>query len=101
MSTLDKKTIAKLTKLSRIDCTDQEQDALLNDLKKIIDYIEQLQEVNTDNVSPCNHVLADIVNVMREDIAGPTLPRDEFIANAPSHIGGLIRVPPILKNNNS
>lgn len=99
MVKLDKKAIAKLTKLSRIACTSEEEDAILQDLQQILVYFEQLEKINTENVPPCNHVLADIVNVTRDDIVGPTLSREAFLNNAPSHIGGMIRVPPVLKNS--
>ena len=97
MSQLDKETIQQLTRLCRIDCTEEEQDSLLKDLKKILSFIEQLQEVNTDDIPPCNHVLQEISNVFREDSVGQTLNRDVFLANAPSHIGGMIRVPPVIQ----
>jgi aspartyl-tRNA(Asn)/glutamyl-tRNA(Gln) amidotransferase subunit C len=97
MADLNRDTIKYLTRLCRIDCTEEEQTALLNDLKKILDYIEQLQQINTDNIAPCNHVLEDMYNVMREDEVGPVLDRDVFLANAPSHVGGMIRVPRIMK----
>ena len=99
MSKIDKEMIKKLTKLSRIDCTPEEQDALLNDLKEILVYFEQLQEVDTNNIPPCNQVLEDMVNVMRDDVVRTTMPREVFLANAPSQVGGMIRVPPVLKNN--
>lgn len=97
MENLNKETIKSLIRLSRIDCSEEEQTALLEDLKKIIAYIEQLQEVDTENVPPCNHVLEGMSNVMRDDIIGATLPRDVFLSNAPSQIGGMIRVPPVIK----
>lgn len=99
MTTLDKETIKKLTQLCRIDCTEEEQDSLLEDLRKILDYIEQLQEINTENVPPCNHVLEGMANVMRKDFVGQLLDRETFLANAPAHIGGLIRVPIVIKQN--
>ena len=99
MAKLDKQTIKKLTKLSRIQCTEAEEEALLDNLQSILQYMEQLQEIDTENVKPCNHVLEDVVNVVREDKIGETLPRDVFLANAPSHIGGMIRVPTIIKQN--
>lgn len=99
MVQIDKETIKKLSKLSRIDCTPEEQEALFVNLQGILAYFEQLQEVDTENVAPCNHVLEDIVNVMREDVVGSTMPRELFLANAPSQVGGMIRVPPILKAN--
>lgn len=97
MANLDKETIKKLTRLCRIDCTEEEQDALLIDLKKILEYIEQLQEIDTENVPPCNQVLDNMANVTREDVVGQTLDRDFFLANAPSHTAGMVRVPPVMK----
>lgn len=99
MVKLDKETIKQLTRLCRIDCTEEEQEALLKDLKKILDYFELLEQVDTEDVPPCNHVLENMTNVMREDIIGQVLDREVFLANAPSHIGGMIRVPPVIKQN--
>jgi aspartyl-tRNA(Asn)/glutamyl-tRNA(Gln) amidotransferase subunit C len=97
MTKLDQETIKQLTKLSRIKCSQKEQESLLQDLQRILNYVEQLRELDTQNVPPCNHVLAHIVNVMRDDTVGTTLSREAFLADAPAHIGGLIRVPPVLK----
>jgi aspartyl-tRNA(Asn)/glutamyl-tRNA(Gln) amidotransferase subunit C len=99
MANLDKKTIRSLIQLSRIDCSEEEQEALLKDLAKILAYIDQLNEIDTDNVAVCNHVLEGVANVMRDDEIGSTMPRDVFLANAPSQVGGMIRVPPILKSS--
>ncbi len=99
MAKLDKETILKLTRLCRIDCTAEEQEALLKDLKLILDYFEQLEEIDTENVPPCNHVLENMANVMREDEVGEVLDREAFLANAPSHIGGMVRVPPVMKQS--
>lgn len=99
MAKFDKETVKNLMLLSRIECTDAQQDALLNDLKKVIEYFEQLNEINTENVPPCDHVLADIYNVTREDVVGEILPREDFLSNAPAQIGGMIKVPTIIKQN--
>lgn len=99
MAELDKKTIKNLTALSRIDCTEEEEAFLLNDLKSILDYVNLLDEIDTRDIPPCNHVLDDIRNVEREDIPGQTMPRKDFLDNAPSHVGGLVKVPPVLKQN--
>ncbi len=97
MAQIEKKTIKKLTQLCRIDCTEDEQESLFKDLEKILAYIEQLQEVNTDDVAPCYQVLEEVTNVYRDDVVGQVLNRDAFLANAPSHIAGMIRVPPVIK----
>jgi aspartyl-tRNA(Asn)/glutamyl-tRNA(Gln) amidotransferase subunit C len=99
MADVDKKTIKSLTQLSRIECSEEEQEALLKDLKKILHYVELMNEVDTTHVPPCNHVMKDIANVMREDIVQEVLPRETFLANAPSQVGGMIRVPPVIKQS--
>jgi aspartyl-tRNA(Asn)/glutamyl-tRNA(Gln) amidotransferase subunit C len=97
MAKLDKENIKTLSKLCRIKCNEEEQAALLENMQKILAYVEQLQEINTENVKPLNHVLVDVANVMREDVVGETLPREVFLKNAPDKISGLIRVPPVIK----
>jgi aspartyl-tRNA(Asn)/glutamyl-tRNA(Gln) amidotransferase subunit C len=97
MAQLDKKMIKYLTQLSRIECTEEEQESLLNDMQKILNYIEQLDEIDTKDVAPCNHVLEDIINVQREDEVGDTMPREIFLSNAPAHVSGLIRVPTVIR----
>jgi aspartyl-tRNA(Asn)/glutamyl-tRNA(Gln) amidotransferase subunit C len=94
---LDKKTIKMLTQLSRIHCSEEEEEALLKDLQKILTYVEQLNEIDTSNVPPCNQVIPGMANRMREDVVGEKLPRERFLENAPQQIGGLIRVPTVLK----
>lgn len=104
MSKLSKETIQHLTQLCKIECTEEEKEAILIDLQNILNYFDEMNEIDTENVAPCNIVLYDheiteeeSESVMREDEIGELLPREDFLENAPSHIGGLVRVPPILK----
>ena len=94
MVQIDKNTIKSLTQLSRIHCGEDEQEKLLHDLQNILSYIEQLEEVSTENVPPCHHVLGEVSNVMREDVVGETMPRELFLANTTSK-GGLVLIPPV------
>jgi len=88
---------SRLTKLCRISLSEEEKEKFLKSLSQILEYISQLQDVPTEGVAPCDTVLATLTNVLREDIPGELLPRDLFLANAPSHVGGMIRVPSVLK----
>lgn len=97
MSKLDRNTIDELMQLCRIGFTEEEQESLMKDLKKILDYVEQLQEIDTENIPPCNNVLEGMANIMREDVVGEVMSREVFLANAPSQIAGMIKVPPVLK----
>lgn len=99
MSQLTPDTLKKLTELSRIDCSPEEQASLLHDLDSIIGYMTLLNELDTSDVPPCNYVIPHESNVTREDVIGESLSRAKFLENAPSHTGGMIRVPPVLKPN--
>jgi aspartyl-tRNA(Asn)/glutamyl-tRNA(Gln) amidotransferase subunit C len=96
---LNKETIKKLTQLCRIDCTEEEENLLLIDLENILNYIDQLDQIDTSNVLPLDYVLEDVVNVMREDEVGVLLKRETFLENAPSHVAGMIRVPQVIKQS--
>ena len=90
--------IDNLSKLSRIQCDENEKEDLLKNLNNIIRYMDSLNEIDTSDVKPSSHVLESIYNVFREDEIEETLSRDLFLANAPAHIAGMIRVPIVLKN---
>ena len=98
MTKLNKETIQQLTRLCRIHCEEAEQESMLQELAKIVIYIEQLSEVNTENVAPCVQVVEGITNAFREDIVGDVLDRQTFLANAPAkaQVGGMIKVPPVM-----
>ncbi|MDF2550128.1 MAG: gatC [Chlamydiales bacterium] len=99
MGQLNKKMIQELAKLCRISCDEEEQDALLEDLKEILGYIDQLKEIDTEQIAPCNQVIEDLVNVERQDLILPSdLSKELFLAQAPEHIAGMVRVPTVIKN---
>lgn len=98
MSHIDHKALAHLKKLCRIDCSEKEESELLEGLDRALEYIKQLNEVDTIQVNPCSYVLRTMLkNKMREDFVADTLSKEQFLANAPDQIGGMIRTPPILK----
>lgn len=98
MSQFDSHTLAHLKKLCRIDCTPEEEADIIHSVNRVLGYIEQLKEVDTEGVKPCSFVLRSMLkNQLREDEVKDILSRDQFLANAPDQIGGMIRVPPVLK----
>ncbi len=94
----DHKEFDHLQKLCRLKCSPEEEEGLLHSLQKVLGYVDQLNEVDTEGVPPCNYVLrAMLKNQMREDEISDILPREQFLAQAPDQIGGMVRVPPIMK----
>jgi aspartyl-tRNA(Asn)/glutamyl-tRNA(Gln) amidotransferase subunit C len=97
---IDKKGIRHLAKLCRIACTEQQEDALLHDMQKILHYVEQLKELNTEGVEPCNFVTESMQKTpLRKDVVMPSMSRKEFLDNTPQHVGGMVKVPPVLTNS--
>lgn len=86
----------KLAKLCRLECTEEEKKALIEHMSKILTYIELLNEVDVSSVPACNYV-AENSHPLREDVVENLLSREDFLSNVPSHVGGMVRVPPIIK----
>ena len=98
MSKFDRETLKHLEKLCRIECSPEEEQEILDTLPRILGYIDQLNEVDTSETAPCSYILQDMLkNLMRDDLVGETLSRETFLSNAPDHVGGMIRVPTVLK----
>lgn len=97
MSEFNRKTLQNLEKLSRIKCNPDEEGPLQEGISKILKYVEQLEEINTDDVLPCNFVLQDLQqNVFREDEVKDLLSTEEFLSNAPDQVAQMIKVPTII-----
>jgi aspartyl-tRNA(Asn)/glutamyl-tRNA(Gln) amidotransferase subunit C len=98
MSQFDRQKLEELERLCRISCTEDEKKELEHHLDRMLDFIEQLNEIDTDKTEPCNYILKEMQrNVMRDDIIGDMLEREELLSNAPDKIGGMIKVPTVIK----
>ncbi len=80
--------------LARLRVSDAELQTMARQLSGILDYVQQLQQVNTDGIEPLAHPLP-IQNVFRPDEPAPSLPVDEALANAPKRIGPFYGVPAV------
>jgi aspartyl-tRNA(Asn)/glutamyl-tRNA(Gln) amidotransferase subunit C len=82
--------------LARLDLTDDELATLTPQLSAILDYMQQLQQINTDGVQPLAHPLP-VQNVFRADEPTPSLSVDYALANAPRRIGDFYGVPAVFE----
>ena len=97
MANFDESSLKNLEQLCHIELTHGEEKKLMQSLQQALDYVQQLNEVQTEGVAPCTYVLREWQSASeRKDAIGPTTPREEFLANAPDHIGGMIRIPPVI-----
>jgi aspartyl-tRNA(Asn)/glutamyl-tRNA(Gln) amidotransferase subunit C len=81
--------------LARLELTNAELEAMTSQLSRIVDYVGQLQELNTDGIEPLAHAL-EIANVFRADEPQPSLSTDAALANAPRRCGDFYAVPAVL-----
>ena len=88
--------ILHLAKLSNLTLDDQEVEGLRQDLDNIVEYISQLDELDTENIEPTYQVF-EMENVWREDeILPQDANREELIALAPESRQDMIQVPKVL-----
>lgn len=93
---LDKKTVAKVASLARLDLSDAELEKFGPQLSNIINFVEQLAEVDTDNVEPLASVV-DIKLRLREDKVTDGGIQKDVLANAPESLEGFFVVPKVVE----
>ncbi|GGH73712.1 aspartyl/glutamyl-tRNA(Asn/Gln) amidotransferase subunit C [Compostibacillus humi] len=96
MANITIEQVKHVAHLARLALTDEEAEQLTKDLAAIIQYAEQLNELDTENIEPTTHVI-DMKNVMRKDEPKEWITQEEALKNAPDHKDGLFRVPAILE----
>ena len=84
--TLSAGDVEHVATLARLGLDEQERARLGADLEAILDHISKLQEVDTSNVAETAQV-GDLVNVMRDDVAAPSLGAARALQNAPASDG--------------
>ncbi len=88
--------VRHIAKLARIAMSDDELDRLLPELNNILDWVEQLGEVNTDGVEPLATVIDQKLR-LRDDVVTDGDIRDQVLANAPDAQHGFFAVPKVIE----
>lgn len=95
MSTIDREQVHKVAHLARLDLTPDEEQRFTTQLSNILDYFEQLSELDTTDVPPTARAI-DVVNITRADALTPFGDRDRILEGAPDREGEFFKVPKIL-----
>ncbi len=93
---LDKATVARIATLARIRVPEEELESLAAEMDKIIGWVEQLDEVTTDDVPPMASVV-DVELPWRDDAVTDGDCRDKVLANAPEKVEGFFAVSKVLE----
>ena len=96
-STLAPDEVERIAQLARLSLTTEERDLFARQLTAVLQYAEQLREVDTEGVAPTSHPLA-LSAPLRDDEMRPSLPRPEALDQAPDadRDPGLFKVPRVL-----
>lgn len=89
---IDDATIEYVGILAKLELSDEEKEAAKKDMGRMLDYIDQLNELDTSGVEPMSHVLP-ARNVFREDVVTNGDGREETLLNAPEWKEDMFVVP--------
>jgi aspartyl-tRNA(Asn)/glutamyl-tRNA(Gln) amidotransferase subunit C len=93
---ISREHVEHVAALARLGLTDAEIDLMQAQLNRILEAVNQLQSVDTSSIGPTAMVI-QLENVMREDVARPSMDREVTLANAPLREGPMLRVPVVLE----
>jgi aspartyl-tRNA(Asn)/glutamyl-tRNA(Gln) amidotransferase subunit C len=95
MATLSRADVEHVAHLARLGLTDEELERLEGQLNHILDQYAILATVPTDHIAPTAQTI-ELENILREDVARPSLSQEDVLANAPARDGEFFVVPAIL-----
>jgi len=94
--TIDLKTIKHISKLSRISVDDEKAKKLAGDLNSIFNFIEKLNELNTDNVEPLTSVVETTLKFRTDEIKSKDI-KDQILKNSPEKNEDFFVVPRVVE----
>jgi len=95
MATLSRADVEHVAHLARLGLTGDELGRLEGQLNHILDQYAILATVSTDHIAPTAQTI-ELENILRDDVAGPSLTQEDVLANAPARDGAFMVVPAIL-----
>ena len=93
---IDNSTVKKVAKLARLKVDAKEEQNLKNELNNILEWVDKLQKVNTDNIDPMLSVSNEPMP-MREDMVTSELDNKQILSNAPEKKAGFFVVPKVVE----
>jgi len=94
--TIDLKTIKHISKLSRISVDDEKAKKLAGDMNTIFDFIEKLNELNTDNIEPLTSVAETTLKLRVDEVKSGNM-REQVLKNSPDENEDFFVVPRVIE----
>ncbi len=89
------KDVEQIALLSQLNLTAEEKDTFARNLSFALNYVDKLQELNTENIEPMKHILS-VFNIFRPDVLVPSPDREAMLCNAALVEDGYYKVPKIM-----
>ncbi len=93
---IDKATLEKIAHLARLEIDPKDVAKMMEDMSKMVSFVEKLDEVDTEGVEPLT-TMSHEINSLREDEVKDQLPKEEVLRNAPQKDQDFFRVPKVLE----
>lgn len=92
---IDYATVDKLADLAKLEFDEEGKDAIVNDLNRILTFIDKLNELDTNNLEPLVY-MSDEVNILRNDEMKVELTQKDALKNAPKHDSDYFKMPKVI-----
>lgn len=93
---VDRDTVRKIAHLARLEFDEHAEDQMIRDMTEILDWVDHLNEVDTDGVEPLTNMSLE-TNSFREDQVKEHLDHEKGLQNAPKKDENYFRVPKVLE----
>ncbi|MGB1051698.1 MAG: Asp-tRNA(Asn)/Glu-tRNA(Gln) amidotransferase subunit GatC [Chitinophagales bacterium] len=96
MMKVDLKLVERLASLAKLSFNTEEKERLVNDLERMIGFVDTLDQLDLSNEKPMTQV-HEVKGRLRSDDTMPTLAKEDVFRSAPSHDGTYFKVPKVIK----
>lgn len=93
---INKATLQKIGHLARLEIDEKDVPKMVEDMSKMISFVEKLNEVDTEGVEPLT-TMSHEINSLRDDEVKDQLTKQEVLKNAPQKDANFFRVPKVLE----
>jgi aspartyl-tRNA(Asn)/glutamyl-tRNA(Gln) amidotransferase subunit C len=95
---IDIKTVDEVAHLARLEFNDSAKGEILNDMNRMLSFVDKLSELNTENIEPLIYMTNE-KNILREDVHEITLTQKEALKNAPKKDSDYFKAPKVIDQN--
>lgn len=95
---IDIKTVDEVAHLARLEFNDSAKGEILNEMNRMLSFVDKLSELNTENIEPLIYMTNE-KNILREDVSAITLTQKEALKNAPKKDSDYFKAPKVIDQN--